>query len=272
MSGQRLRTASKMLVVPAGLALQLDALVAGGKLGRDLVHQLLERRLNADRDAAGNDLAGTAEKFGQGDALNLGLEVPDRVFERGLGHAVAAHLLEEFGTTAAALHIGLEQPRSQFGLGDDPGGVDHLVAEVGVFAGDALAPGGQAVGFELDQQDAAAGGQAEAGLKRMSQRHIDLAQVNGIDVEHVAFRLSSFQYLVVLPGWCGVDALLLFLRLSFAGAFVPVAKQKAAVAAGVAFVADDGKTTVKRRLKRLAVAASARPRARLRCWASCFHW
>ena len=91
--------------------------------------------------------------------------------------------------------FGIEQARRQFGLGDDPRGVDGLVAEVGVLAGDTLAPGGQAVGLELDQQDAAAGGQAKAGLKRMGQRHVDLAHVNGIDVEHVqflSFRVTKF--------------------------------------------------------------------------------
>ncbi len=119
--------------------------------------------------------------------FDLGLEVPDGVFERGLGHAVAAHLPEDIRATSAAFNIRIEQTGAEFGLGHEPGRVDGLVAEVGVFAGDALAPCGEAFGLELDQKDAAAGGQAEAGLERMGQRHVDLAHVNGIDVEHVQF-------------------------------------------------------------------------------------
>ena len=67
-------------------------------------------------------------------------------------------------------------------LGDVPRGVDHLVGEVRMLAGDALAPRGEALGFELDQQDAAAGGDAEAGFKRMRQRHVHLAQVDGFNL------------------------------------------------------------------------------------------
>ena len=42
--------------IPAGLDLDLDALVAGGELALDLVAQLLERILNADGDAGCNAL------------------------------------------------------------------------------------------------------------------------------------------------------------------------------------------------------------------------
>ena len=55
---------------------------------------------------------------------------------------------EDVRATAAAFDVGVEQARREFGFGDDPGGVDGLVAEVGMLAGDALAPGGEAVGFE----------------------------------------------------------------------------------------------------------------------------
>ena len=104
---------------------------------------------------------------------------------------MAAHLAEDVGAAAAALYIRIEQAGAEFVLDHEPGGVDGLVAEVGVFAGDALAPRGEAFGFELDQKDAAAGGQAEAGLEGMSQRHVDLAHVDGIDVEHLLVPVSS---------------------------------------------------------------------------------
>jgi hypothetical protein len=59
-----------------------------------------------------------------------------------------------------------------------------------MFPGDTLAPSGQAVGLDLDQQDAARGGDAKAGLEGVCERQVDLAQVNGIDLHglgHVRF-------------------------------------------------------------------------------------
>jgi hypothetical protein len=67
-----------------------------------------------------------------------------------------------------------EQARHQLGLGDDPGGIDGLVAEVGMIAGDTLAPAGQSVGVDLDQEDAARGLTSEAGLEGVQQRHLNL--------------------------------------------------------------------------------------------------
>ncbi len=173
--------------VPAGLAFQLDALVSGGEFAGDLIHQLVQRRLDADRDPARDDLARSAQQLEERHTFHLGLEVPHGVLERCLGHPMAANRLEQIRTFASAREHRLQQARRQLGLGDDPGRVDHLVAEVGVLPGDPLAPGGQAVGLELDQQDASARGEAEARLKRIRQRHVDLAQVNGIYLEHVRF-------------------------------------------------------------------------------------
>jgi len=56
-----------------------------------------------------------------------------------------------------------------------------------MLTGDTLAPCCEAVGFEFYQENAAAGGEAEAGLEWMSQRHVDLSHVDGVDVEHVQF-------------------------------------------------------------------------------------
>jgi len=137
--------------------------------------------LDADGDAAGDDLAGAPEEAGKGDALHLGFEVPDGIFERGLGHAMAANLAEDAWAGAAVKNFGVEQARGEFAFGDEPRSVDSLVAEVGMLAGDALAPAREPFGLDLDQQDAAAGGDSEAGLEGMRERHIDLAKVNGVN-------------------------------------------------------------------------------------------
>src|SRR5258708_1365866 len=104
---------------------------------------------------------------------------------------MAAHLAEDVGTAATAFHICIEQTGTEFVLCDQPGGVDRLLAEVRMLASDTLAPRGEALRFQLYQEDAAAGGQAEAGLERMSQGHVDLAHVDGIDIEHVLFSCLS---------------------------------------------------------------------------------
>ena len=58
-----------------------------------------------------------------------------------------------------------------------PGRVDGLGGEVRPLAGDALAPGGRAVGvFELQQQDSPARRAAGRDLERLAQRHPDLPQ------------------------------------------------------------------------------------------------
>jgi len=101
--------------------------------------------------------------------------------------AVAAHLPEDVRTAATTFDIGVEQAGAKLVLGHKPGGVDRLVAEVRMFACDALSPCSKAVGFELDQEDAAASGQTEAGLEWMGQRHVDLAHMDGVDVEHLQF-------------------------------------------------------------------------------------
>ncbi len=159
--------------------------------------------LDADGDACRDDVASTAgssQEFGEGDSLLLGVEIPDGVLERGLGHAVAADLFEERGAVAAGGDFGVEEAGRELVFGDEPGGVDLLVGEVGMLAGDALAPGGEAVGFELDEEDAAAGGDAEAGLEGVGERHLDFAEVDGGEVHGLSvlscpFEVSSFELL-----------------------------------------------------------------------------
>ena len=50
-----------------------------------------------------------------------------------------------------------------------------------MLAGDAFAPGGEAFGFEFDEQDAANGGDAEAGLEGVGEGQLDFAEVDGFD-------------------------------------------------------------------------------------------
>src|SRR5207249_2874638 len=82
--------ASQRFRVPARLDFYLDALVAGGELALDLLDQLLERVLNADRNAARDFVERSADELGQTHASLLRFNIPKRVFKGGLGHVVTA--------------------------------------------------------------------------------------------------------------------------------------------------------------------------------------
>ena len=135
--------------IHAGFALEFDALIAGGEFGGDFVQQLLDRGLQADGHATGYDFAVPAKEFGEGDALGLRFEVPDSIFERGLGHAMASNLSEDTRAASTAFHICVKETWRKFGFGDHPGGIDHLVTEVRMLARNAFTPPSQAVGFEF---------------------------------------------------------------------------------------------------------------------------
>src|SRR6185437_4587623 len=97
---------------------------------------------------------------------------------------MAADLPEETRAATSALQFGIEQTWRQLCLSDNPSGVDHLIAEVGMLSGDALTPGRKAIRFDFDEKNATGRRKAEAGLEWMGQWHINLAQVNRIDLEH----------------------------------------------------------------------------------------
>ena len=90
-AGEALAHAADDVDVPAGLDLHLDALVAGGELGLDLLEELLDGVLDADGDAAG-DFAARAGADGLPERLvaRAGEEVPDGGFESAARHVVAA--------------------------------------------------------------------------------------------------------------------------------------------------------------------------------------
>src|SRR5229473_3135412 len=80
----------KHIKIPSRLDLELDAPIAGGHFGRNLLYQLLKGVLDADRDSAGNLAPRSAEEFPQRQFLDPGLSVPNRVFQGCLGHTVPA--------------------------------------------------------------------------------------------------------------------------------------------------------------------------------------
>src|SRR5438270_2148877 len=72
-----------------------------------------------------------------------------------------------------------------------PGGIDGLFTVKWVFAGDALAPALGPVSMDGEEQNAAFSGAAKAGLKKVDQRHANLAQGNGFDFHGAPLGLSK---------------------------------------------------------------------------------
>ena len=190
------------LHVPARLALQLDALIARIHLALHLAQLLLHRGLNADRHAARDALLGTAQQLVERRLFDLRLQVPNGVLQRSLRHRIAAHLLEDLRAVAAVLYRTRRQHRSQFLQQNYPRRIDRLRREVRMLAGHALAPAHQSLGVDLRQQHAAIRGLAEAGHKRLHQRHADLAQNDCVD----SHRLFSCSLARVCPVMCHSDA------------------------------------------------------------------
>src|SRR5262249_53596285 len=97
--------------VPTRLALDLDAPIARGQLGRNLFKQLFYRILNADGNAASYFRLRAAKQSPQRLPALLSFRVPDRVFQRSLGHTMSPHPLEKRGNIAATGNSLPEQRR-----------------------------------------------------------------------------------------------------------------------------------------------------------------
>ena len=101
---QNVRPATANLVqhvdIPAGLYLDLDALIARSQFSFYLLQQLLVRILNADADAAGDLAPRASEQLPQRNALLLRLGVPRSIFQCRLGHGMFAHTRYNPGISA----------------------------------------------------------------------------------------------------------------------------------------------------------------------------
>src|SRR5207245_1805646 len=101
------------LRVPAWLDFHLDAPVPCGDLTLDFFEQIFDGVLDANRDAAGDFVERAADQPRQRQALAPGLEVPASVFERRLGHVVAADRPEALGQCRRGFPLTLERPGKQ---------------------------------------------------------------------------------------------------------------------------------------------------------------
>ncbi len=174
-SGPAAAHALENLHIPARLALELDALIAGGQLALNDRKQLGNRGLNAKGDAAGNAFANAAEQLGKRDAFALRFKIPDGVFKRGLGHGIAAHGAKDARALAAVLRRLGGQHGPQFvapaparrNRSDSP---EKNGRSPAVHSPQPVKP----FGLNLGQHDPSVAGDAKAGFKRTHQRHMQL--------------------------------------------------------------------------------------------------
>src|SRR5690349_4648162 len=169
------------LDVPAGPDLHLNALVSSHDLSADFFQQFFRRVLDAYGYAAGDLLSCSAEQHGQRNPFPLRLNIPQRIFERRLGHVVAADGAKLLGEISRGTPGFLECPRNQEIAKDVPGGVRRFIAVKRHLAAGNLAPTVQSIGAGTKQNDSAINRSPEAGLKKMDQRHSNFQQVNLFD-------------------------------------------------------------------------------------------
>src|SRR5579871_143735 len=171
------------LNVPARFALDLDSAVARVQLGLDFLQQLLVRVLYANGNATRNFFLRSAQQLPQRDVARLRFRIPQRIFHRALGHAMAAHFAEQSNGLARAINIFSQKRRSKIALRGIPGCINRLFTIERVFTRDAFSPAFRPVRMNGEQKDAAFRGAAKAGLKEMHQRHMDLTQGNGFNFQ-----------------------------------------------------------------------------------------
>src|SRR5579863_2661426 len=167
------------LQVPARFHLHLDATIAGRELSLNLVEKLVDRILNADRNTARDFALRAAQQLPQRLLPLPGFRIPERVFNRGLGHAMTSNS----GHQRRRLGGGRKGPSQQRGgevvLDGWPGGFQPFRTVIGIFAGHTFPPTVNPVTMRSDEKNASAVGAAKAGLEEMHERHLKFAERDG---------------------------------------------------------------------------------------------
>ena len=117
--------------------------------------------------------------FPQRNAFATAFQVPARSFNRGFGHAMAAHFLHQIADSARIRNVVTNDHRRQKILQSGPGSFGPFVGIKRTFTGGALAPAFRAFGIDDPGQDNAAfSGTAKTGFKKVNQRQAYLAQLD----------------------------------------------------------------------------------------------
>ena len=154
--------------VPARLDFDFDPPVPRLHFGIDFGQQLVDRRLNANRDAAVNALSRSSKQLPKRNVLDPGFEIPERRFQSGFRHVVAADFTSFPAKKAGNDEIAKDMPR----------GFRCLVAVEGTFACGYFSPAGVCAIRYFEQKDAPLLGDTEARLERVQEPHVQLAHFN----------------------------------------------------------------------------------------------
>ena len=153
--------------VPARLDLDLDPAISLAEIGADPVDQLRQGILDADADARLDFRPRSPVKLRQRHSGRFRLKIPEGQLQPGLGHPVAPVDRGRPLEFSRAGDIFLENERNEKVFQDVPGRLRRLAAVKGAFLGRALAPAGQPLGLDLDQDERPVIRPAEAGLEKM---------------------------------------------------------------------------------------------------------
>jgi len=102
-------------------------------------------------------------------SLLLRLDIPQRIFERGLGHVVPADGAKSGRDVGCTGPFPLEAAGNQEVAQNVPGGFRSFVAVERPLARRNFPPAGEPAGVDADEHDLPVGGPAETGFKKMHQ-------------------------------------------------------------------------------------------------------
>src|SRR5687768_3389809 len=144
------------VVVPMGCDLYFYPLVACDQLGPDLFAKLLDRILNADRNAAADGLIHPAEMPPKRNAELFRLEVPAGGLDPGLRHPVAAGPLHQTKNVLCRSVFLADNHWSEDLFNRNPSGIGPFVRIARLLAAGHFAPPFGTVGvFDADKNDPA---------------------------------------------------------------------------------------------------------------------
>ena len=143
--GKALADGGHDVEVPTRLDLDLDPLVSRLQLLLDLAQENVGVILDADGDAAGDPAMASPQKLPQGHSRRLGLEIPERRLQTGLGHGMPPHRSDPARKLVRPAEADIQHPRDQEPAQDRPDGVHRLIAESWRIVGDTLTPAGEPV-------------------------------------------------------------------------------------------------------------------------------
>ena len=133
------------------------------------------RFLQADRDAHIDSVALPSQHLAQRASFTFTQQIPERHFQTGFGHQVAAHERHALLQILRRLQVFAQDGGQDEIAQDVPGSLDCLIRIARVAVGDALAVAGQVAGLGFEQDTIAGFAATKGGFEGRAQRHAHVA-------------------------------------------------------------------------------------------------